>query len=498
MKQRLNQTGKWGVFILLLLAIFQTNCTTTPSATPTPEILEDCAWHGLAIAWIDQNEDGIQDEGEPPLTNIPIYVDDIVIGAGELSYFNPVGSGTTDWTGEASLYVWLPGCPETQFSIYVPEVPRGYYLTTEPEIIADADSRDTVAMFGFGYLPNTPTVTPRPADPICTSYRLIEQGSNHITDMASTNDGIIWVATYGSGAYQYIPDQDEWVHYTTSDGLRGNNIYSVTPIAGEGIWFALSNGASFFDGLNWTSYTISDGLIAMHVGEIDVDQDDRVWFATTEGVSRLDADRNTWHSYTEADGLPYDYITSVAVAPDNSVWFSTLGHNIFRFLPSDDANEDGEWVTYQGGDGYYDDNDEWIYEAPREFESIAFSEDGSIWFVDYDGLRSGNLSGETWYHYYTPCWLNDLALAADGSIWGAAGYEDVEICRFIPSRVPGGGGIWDAGAAEGWEIYTTDYGLTIPEEHLDSDDEAEAITIDSDGAIWIATSHAAIRCVFER
>jgi hypothetical protein len=107
---------------------------------------KDCAWFGIARAWLDQNGNAVWDEGETPLSNVTMHIDDV------LNSIRKVGGRTaSDATGEAPLSVWLPGCPAVEgFEVY-PEVPRGYRLTTDGRVRVAGTG--TVTQFGSAALP---------------------------------------------------------------------------------------------------------------------------------------------------------------------------------------------------------------------------------------------------------------------------------------------------------------------------------------------------------
>lgn len=113
----------------------------------------DCIWTGNAVAWIDENRNGIKDAGEIPLPNVQFLVDDM-----HNEYTNVASEVVTDKDGKAILFVWLPGCPRVKMEVY-PIVPQGYELTTSPRL---KNTKDKLYEFGFVYLAGISTETPNP------------------------------------------------------------------------------------------------------------------------------------------------------------------------------------------------------------------------------------------------------------------------------------------------------------------------------------------------
>jgi hypothetical protein len=109
---------------------------------------EYCAWQGSAKAWIDTNGDGQVNTGEPPLSDVEIYIKDVQNQFFDLSW--PV---ITDQAGAVQFDLSLPGCSNTVFEISV-EIPEGYRTTTRSRIEVNADvsnspGMDRIYYFGF-------------------------------------------------------------------------------------------------------------------------------------------------------------------------------------------------------------------------------------------------------------------------------------------------------------------------------------------------------------
>jgi hypothetical protein len=114
--------------------------------------LADCSWNGKAVAWNDINQNGSPDPDEPALPEVMIHVADIENGLIDVAY-GPV----TNERGVASLEVFMPGCPNVDFEVYV-DTPPGYILTTSERIHVKQDlfgalDRATTYYFGFAKIP---------------------------------------------------------------------------------------------------------------------------------------------------------------------------------------------------------------------------------------------------------------------------------------------------------------------------------------------------------
>ncbi|MGZ6317476.1 MAG: hypothetical protein ACXWNQ_09470 [Anaerolineales bacterium] len=108
----------------------------------------DCAWSAVAVAWIDNNQNGSFDPGEPVLQNVALHVTDIQNHVSDVAF-----GAMTDQRGMAHLQVPISGCPTVDFEVY-PDTPPGYRLTTEAPIRVNKNSLGTLqsgATYYFGF-----------------------------------------------------------------------------------------------------------------------------------------------------------------------------------------------------------------------------------------------------------------------------------------------------------------------------------------------------------
>lgn len=115
--------------------------------------IADCAWHSSAKTWVDLNRDGLVNNGEPPLSDVKIHIDDVQ------NQLVDVGWPTiTDKNGDARLnaLVLMLGCSDVLFEVYA-NAPEGYHMTTKPRIEVNRDfwgSLGTENVYYFGFIPD--------------------------------------------------------------------------------------------------------------------------------------------------------------------------------------------------------------------------------------------------------------------------------------------------------------------------------------------------------
>ncbi|MCB8975849.1 MAG: hypothetical protein H6657_00280 [Ardenticatenaceae bacterium] len=143
-----------GLFIFLLLlgaaactppTVEQIPVRETPTVEPTAvpvaaHIEADCFQSATALAWLDENGDGVQDEGEPPLPGIEFVLEPTVYSR-----------TLSDENGIAAISATTPGldCPEP-LTIAVSRH-DGYTVTTASAVPVISISQ--IYAFGFQPLP---------------------------------------------------------------------------------------------------------------------------------------------------------------------------------------------------------------------------------------------------------------------------------------------------------------------------------------------------------
>jgi ligand-binding sensor domain-containing protein len=104
-------------------------------------------------------------------------------------------------------------------------------------------------------------------------------------------NGYQWFGTdHGVSLHTSYNTREDWLTYTTNDGLAHNFVQAICEDRRGVKWFGTKEGVSSFDGVNWTTHTNADGLAGNDVSDIAVDADGSVWFATNAGVSKLSSD----------------------------------------------------------------------------------------------------------------------------------------------------------------------------------------------------------------
>jgi len=247
--------------------------------------------------------------------------------------------------------------------------------------------------------------------------------------------------------------------YAVSLGLVGNRVSDVVVDTQNRVWVGAhrdtwdgsnwtDGGVSLFSNGAWTSYVAStNGLINNDVSAIAVEPMNcggRVWIGTGSlrdssgaGLSVFDPARGSWQTFTRYDNLPSNNITDIAIDPTScKVWVSGapyLNENNIRTGGGAGVFNGSNWVKFNKSNSNLQ-----TYE--NSIRSVTVDQAGNAWFGTWD--------------YSGQC------LSCD------APYVDAVVNRF------------DGHTWQSW---------TFPKEGWVS-----ALTVDSSGRVWAATSRGRV------
>lgn len=394
----------------------------------------DCDWYGKVFTWIDVNEDGVFQQGEPPLPGVNLVVNDI------RNKYGGVATGVTNSKGEAKLDVFLPGCPDVEFEIMT-DVLAGYRLTTAGSQSAKDYESDRTFQFGFTYLPGVPMETPKPKVSLsCTA--VLEFTGEEIYSIASNQDDL-WVASS--------------IKVTQFD----------------------------FSTKTWDVVYFGEKDYSGKAKDIFVGPDGEVWLITyhKENISTtiFKLNNGRWNKFSPEE-LQGKYIVSIAWAPDGSVWFSTWDEGIIIWNPhtnvwvSDKSSMNVKEVLFASDGKYFRIN---------ELGGGAIAPDGKVWGVSkfettsrygiyYDPITQKiTESAITDYPFYC-----DMKFDNRGGMWIATCNDGL---LYIPDPIKG--------SQAGWYDYHHEIGLTS--------EEIRALVFQGNDLLLVGTLDGLARCQIE-
>jgi len=192
----------------------------------------------------------------------------------------------------------------------------------------------------------------------------LEPYKNSIVCIAEAPDGTVWIGTQ-SGLGMYDAVKDDFIWYTTQQGLSGNVVIAIAFDERGNLWAGTGNGLNYFDGKEFRHFTIEQGLLTNMVNALYYNQKHKTLFVGNEfgvntivngkvkrlpisgfenttilsihsykdslillgsggaGFAVLDPKTNASHFITTRQGLLSDFIYFIAADEKNRIWVGT-------------------------------------------------------------------------------------------------------------------------------------------------------------------------------
>jgi signal transduction histidine kinase/ActR/RegA family two-component response regulator len=203
-------------------------------------------------------------------------------------------------------------------------------VLTRPEVHSAAvvlmDREDHLWVASTGWVSST--TAPVTRGPLNWAAQTIPRSSPDevFHEIKQDSRGRIWVAgSHGLALF----DNGRWTRYTTSDGLRNDNVAAVTFAADGSVWIGYFEALGLSH-LSWTNgqmhlehFSIANGLRSNQAIFLGTDSSGGIWYGSDNGVDRHTG--NTWRHFGQSDGLIWDDCNSRAffADPDGDVWIGT-------------------------------------------------------------------------------------------------------------------------------------------------------------------------------
>ena len=216
----------------------------------------------------------------------------------------------------------------------------------------------------------------------------------------------LYIATFGSGFYQYNLVTKELKHYESSKDETGdltrnelaNDWVNYIFCDSEGmIWLGHYKGISCFNPVNesFINYRKVNTLVEDRVGYVvQEDHAGNIWAGTTDGLYCFNKKTDELTCFTVADGLPNNVICGICEDEEHNMWIST-----YMGICKYDAKT-GRYINYYAGDGlqgnefthgavykdeagkvYFGGINGITYFQPSSIESVL--KDAKVWITDF-------------------------------------------------------------------------------------------------------------------
>jgi ligand-binding sensor domain-containing protein/putative methionine-R-sulfoxide reductase with GAF domain len=107
----------------------------------------------------------------------------------------------------------------------------------------------------------------------------------------------VWIGTRSQGIIYYV-DKDNWIQYTTNNGLASNTVTNILVASDSTVWAVTDKGVSRFDGIKWLKYALPEHFkIGVGAGSIKQSSDGTIWF----NISSMEWYRRVYYKLTFDD-----------------------------------------------------------------------------------------------------------------------------------------------------------------------------------------------------
>lgn len=140
---------------------------------------------------------------------------------------------------------------------------------------------------------------------------------NKITSIQEDSYGQLWVGTSGGGINLFNPDQGNFTHYTTKNGLASNTIHAITVDDDGRLWISTTRGISILDPQeeDFVNLDEDDGLINYEMtSAAEKTRNGDMYFASVAAIHRIDN-----IDYVNNQYIPNMEITGIEVAGERLV-----------------------------------------------------------------------------------------------------------------------------------------------------------------------------------
>lgn len=294
----------------------------------------------------------------------------------------------------------------------------------------------------------------------------------------------IWVGTKAGLA---LYENDTWRTFTEKDGLAHHGVLGVdiSPVTGD-VWVATLGGLSKYSAGKFDNYTqFNSGMVNDVIYQVTCDGKD-VWVATGGGASKLDTYTGQWEIFNEQNAPMHEPWTYGITAGDGKVFIAAWGGGVIEYNKTtktfrDYVDPDGQMEL----DVFPDDG------VVHDITSGVSFDDHILWVATYFGLS--RYDGIHWKGYFD----HDSGLASNfinfvhahgPAAWMCTdkGMSSFDSKRWITYKTNENG--------KGGEIIITEGDKVTTEKVATSISNNFVLGVDfQDNVIWVATSKGVSR-----
>ena len=250
--------------------------------------------------------------------------------------------------------------------------------------------------------------------------------NNGVTHMYKSNDGTIWVGTWGGGLNRYNPSSKTFTTFkpdpANSYSISDDRIQFIAQGSTGELWIGTETGLNLLNPNNgrferyvhnpFDSSSISSNSLQTLAFVEDYSDDDVFWLGTWYGLNRFNRSDGTFKRYLANNrsitSLTSNHILTIHDGGDGYLWIGTFGGGLNRF-----EKETGEVKAYLVSDGL----------PSNVIFAILADQKGYLWLSSNNGLSRFDIQTETFRNYSenegivgTEFWWGSAYTLADGNM----------------------------------------------------------------------------------
>ncbi|NWF88421.1 MAG: hypothetical protein HXY50_03060 [Ignavibacteriaceae bacterium] len=192
-----------------------------------------------------------------------------------------------------------------------------------------------------------------------TSTELVLQNAS-VTAIKS-EQGYIWIATYGQGIYRYSKKDGTWLNFSTSNNALDNDLFSCIAVSEDYVWAGSIEGLFTYDKKrnSWKKRKFAvGGEMGNWIRSLCYDsKTNTLWIGRFKNLTKLDVKKQRFTEFdlTKNNDPKTNTIKAIELDGDSLVWFgSESGVHIFNKMLKDSS---GAWTFINNKKGFNSDGD---------------------------------------------------------------------------------------------------------------------------------------------
>ncbi|MEX0720930.1 MAG: two-component regulator propeller domain-containing protein [Balneolaceae bacterium] len=186
--------------------------------------------------------------------------------------------------------------------------------------------------------------------------------NNCVWSLMKDSDGILWVGTWGRGAYYRSPGSDSFQRFNPTEMEDANAVLSIYEDNSGRVWFGTYyNGLFRKDGDMVETITMADGSMLPSIRSFYEDDSNRLWVATDRGLGYVKDDY--FVQPKELNAIKNQNIRTIQQDGTGRFWVGSYGGGLFTF------ERGGELINITQEQGLFD----------NTISQLAFDTSGNIW-----------------------------------------------------------------------------------------------------------------------